>query len=198
MVPQKGSKQQKTAKDKRTSYVESREDPSRAEVCRQQHTWALRLELDGTGIPWDTSIQEFQRGHSTYIIEALEQHLLLPKTMEALRRMRQPDLFMSLKRDLAMVSSPSNPLDKCKVAPFQSFLLFTWDSFVVFVQVTQQVFVIEEWVRDAHNKARVEAHSRTEAEKSLGALKQENQELTSQLTAEERARRSAEAKLKSA
>ena len=53
------------------------------------------------------------------------------------------------------------------------------------MQVTQQVFVAEEWARDAHNEARAEAHSRAEAEKFLGALKQENQELNSQLTAEE-------------
>ena len=40
-----------------------------------------------------------------YLAQALEQPFLLPKDMEALRRMRQPDLFMSLKRDLAMVSA---------------------------------------------------------------------------------------------
>ena len=40
-----------------------------------------------------------------YFAQALKQPLLLPKDMEALRRMRQPDLFMSLKRDLAMVSA---------------------------------------------------------------------------------------------
>ena len=39
-----------------------------------------------------------------YLAQALEQPLLLPKDMEALRRMRQLDLFRSLKRDLAMVS----------------------------------------------------------------------------------------------
>ena len=39
------------------------------------------------------------------------------------------------------------------------------------MQVTQQVFMAEEWVRDARNKVRVEAHSRVVVEKSLGALK---------------------------
>ena len=38
MVPQKGAKQPKTAKDKRFSLVDSREDPSGAEVHQQQHT----------------------------------------------------------------------------------------------------------------------------------------------------------------
>ena len=39
--------------------------------------------------------------------EALERPLLLPKDMDALKHMRQPKLFLSLKRDLALVSSPA-------------------------------------------------------------------------------------------
>ena len=64
------------------------------------------------------------------------------------------------------------------------------------MQVTQEIFVVEEWARDARNEARAEANSRAEAEKSLGALKQEKHELGTKLTAEEKARRSAEARLK--
>ena len=71
---------------------------------QQQRTWAPRLELDGATIPWDASIRKFQKGHSAYIAETLEQPLLLSKNMEALRHIRQLDLFLSLKRDLAMVS----------------------------------------------------------------------------------------------
>ena len=40
-----------------------------------------------------------------YLAEALKQPLLLPKDMAVLKNMRQPDLFLSLKRDLALVSS---------------------------------------------------------------------------------------------
>ena len=65
------------------------------------------------------------------------------------------------------------------------------------MQVTQQVFMAEEWVWDAHNEARAKAHSRVETEKSLGALKQEQTELANKLTTTERARLSAEANLKS-
>ena len=104
MVPQKGAKQHKMAKDNWVSSVDSREEPSGAEVRQQQRTWAPQLELDGTPIPWNSSIREFQRGHFAYIAKTLEQPLLLSKDMEALRHMRQLDLFMSLKRDLAMVS----------------------------------------------------------------------------------------------
>ena len=66
------------------------------------------------------------------------------------------------------------------------------------MQVTQQVFVTEEWVRDACNEARAEAHSHAEVEKSLGSLKQEQMELTNKMTALEKASLSAEAFLKSA
>nr|POE80705.1 hypothetical protein CFP56_18904 [Quercus suber] len=60
-----------------------------------------------------------------------------------------------------------------------------------------QVFVAEEWVQDAYNEATVEAYFRTETEKSLGALKREQQELATKLTAEKRTRKSAKTGLKS-
>ena len=61
--------------------------------------------MDEVAIPWNASARGFQRGHSAHIAEALGQPLLLPKDMDVVRKMRQQDLFMSLKRDLAMVSS---------------------------------------------------------------------------------------------
>ena len=65
---------------------------------------APRLEMDGAPIPYDSTIWESQKEHATHLVEALEQPLLLPKDMAALRRTKQSELFMSLKRDLAMVS----------------------------------------------------------------------------------------------
>ena len=79
-----------------------------AEVPQQHHTWAPWLELNGVAIPWNSFIKEFQRGHFSYVVEALEHPFLLSKA--ALRHMRQPDLFMSLKKDLALVGSQSYPL----------------------------------------------------------------------------------------
>ena len=108
VAPQKGTKQQKMAKDprdKRATSVDSREEQIGADARLQYHTWSPRLEVDGATIPWNASVREFQRGHSAYIAEALEQPLLLPKDIDVVRKIRQQDLFMSLKRDLAMVSS---------------------------------------------------------------------------------------------
>ena len=57
------------------------------------------------------------------------------------------------------------------------------------MQAIQEVFAVEEWVKDARNKAKVEANLRAKANKALGAVTQENQELATKLTIEERARR---------
>ena len=108
VASQKGTKQQKTTKDpkdKRFSSVDSREEQTLAEVCPQYRTWSPRLEVDGAAIPQNAFIRDYQRGHSTHVAEALVQPLLLPKDMDAMRKLKQQELFMSLKRDLAMVSS---------------------------------------------------------------------------------------------
>ena len=49
-------------------------------------------------------------------------------------------------------------------------LFYSCDFSVVFGQVTQQVFVAEEWVHNARNKANAEALSYVDVEKSLRAL----------------------------
>ena len=89
--------------------MDSREEQNRVEVCLPQCTWSPRLDVDGTAIPWNASIKEFQKGRSGYIAEALEQPLLLLKDMKAYKRFKQNDLLLSLKRDLAMVSNLSYP-----------------------------------------------------------------------------------------
>ena len=56
----------------------------------------------------------------------------------------------------------------------------------------------EEWVRDAHNEARVMANLRVKTSKASGAAEQKNHELIVNLKVEERERRSAKADLKNA
>ena len=55
-------------------------------------------------IAWDASLRHYRGGHAGHVAEALEQPLLLPKDMEAYRNFNHSELFLSLKRDLAMVS----------------------------------------------------------------------------------------------
>ena len=60
--------------------------------------------MEGAPLPYDDSIWHAQKGRFNYLVQALLQSLVLPRDMESIRHTRQPDLFMSLKRDLAMVS----------------------------------------------------------------------------------------------
>ena len=67
---------------------------------------------------------------------------------------------------------------------------------MVFGQITQQVFVAEEWYCDARKQADVEALTRVDVEKLLGAAKQEQIKLSEKLKVADQARSSAEASLK--
>ena len=106
--PIKGNKQQRVFQDqrsRRSTSVESREDPLTTYVRRTPCIWSPKLELDSVPIAWDTSIRNYQEGQAGHVAEALEKLLILPKDMEAYRHFSQQELFLSLKRDLTMVSS---------------------------------------------------------------------------------------------
>ena len=75
----------------------------RAKMCMPPRTWSPRLEVDEAAIPYNASVREYNRGRAGYITETLEQPMLLPRDMEAYKRFSQAELFLSLKRDLAMV-----------------------------------------------------------------------------------------------
>ena len=103
----KGSKQPRQSHDqqsRRSNSVDSREEPPVAQVRRPTRTWSPKLEVDGVPIAYDASLRHYSGGHADHVAEALEQPLLLPKDMEAYRNFNHPELFLSLKRDLAMVS----------------------------------------------------------------------------------------------
>ncbi|XP_075670036.1 uncharacterized protein LOC142639784 [Castanea sativa] len=95
--------QQKLDKGKgRARSVESGEIRDEAEVRRAPVTWSPDLRLDGAPISCQSSIRAVQQGHAHHLAEVLERPLLLPKDMETLEKMSQPQLFLSLKRDLAL------------------------------------------------------------------------------------------------
>ena len=107
MAPSKGSKQPRQSQDqrgRRSTSVDSREEPPVAQVRRPTRTWSPKLEVDGMPIAYDASLRHYRGGHAGHVAEALEQPLLLPKDMKAYRNFNHPKLFLSLKRDLAMVS----------------------------------------------------------------------------------------------
>ena len=61
------------------------------------------------------------------------------------------------------------------------FFFLIYSIFVIFRQITQQVFVAEEWYHEANNRTDAEAFTRTNVEKSLGVVKQEQLELSEKL-----------------
>jgi len=62
------------------------------------------MKLDGAPLLDDASIRDFQRGTAGYVVDVVEQSLLLPKDMADLKSIRKHEVFLRLKRDLAMVS----------------------------------------------------------------------------------------------
>ena len=107
MALSKGSKQPRQSQDQRSrryNSVDSREEPRVAQVRCPTRTWSPKLEVDGVPIVYDASLRHYHGGHVGHVVEALEQPLLLPKDMETYRNFNHPELFLSLKRDLAMVS----------------------------------------------------------------------------------------------
>ena len=62
---------------------------------------------------------------------------------------------------------------------------------MVFGQITQQVFVAEEWYRDARKLVDAEAFTCADVEKSLGATRQEQIELSEKLKVADQAHSSA-------
>ena len=67
---------------------------------------------------------------------------------------------------------------------------------MIFGLVTQQVFVAKEWYHDARKRANAEALTCADVEKSLGAAKQEQSELSEKLEMVDQAHSSVEAGLK--
>ena len=84
--------------------MESREEQPVAQVCQPPRTWSPILEVDGAPIAMDASLRHFRGGYAGRMAVALLQPLLLPTDLAAYRSFDHPDLFLSIKRDLAVVS----------------------------------------------------------------------------------------------
>ena len=104
----KENKQRKIAKDPRDKRGPSVDSRDEAELRQPQRTSTPQLEMKGATISYDASIWDVPRGHTNYLAQALQQPLFLPRDMDSIWRTKQLDLFMSLKRDLAMVSCSSS------------------------------------------------------------------------------------------
>ena len=106
--PSKGNKQakhtQQEHRSRRSSSMDNRKDAQVAQVRQPARTWSPVLEVDGVPIAFDATLRHYRGGHAGLLAEALEQPLLLSQDMAVYRSFNHPDLFLSLKRDLVMVS----------------------------------------------------------------------------------------------
>ena len=71
-------------------------------------------------------------------------------------------------------------------------------KFYFVTQITQQVYVADEWAKDARNEAKAEFDAQSEVEKEVGNLKEDQAKLSEQLKEAIRARDSSKAGLKNA
>ena len=111
--PSKGNKQARQTQDhrsrsRRSNSVDNREEPPVAQVRRSPCTWSPVLEVNGMPIAFDATLRHYREGHVGLLADALQQPLLLPQDMAAYRSFNHPDLFLSLKKDLAMVSNSAH------------------------------------------------------------------------------------------
>ena len=187
MGPSKGSKQPRQSQDqrsRRSNLIDNREKPPVAQMRCPTCTWSPKLEVDGVPIAYDATLRHYRGGHAELVAEALEQPLLLPKNMEAYRNFNHPELFLSLKRDLAMVSN----CIRCS-----SFIHL---HFLTLYSKSEILLVAEEWVKNARGETKVALDARVEVEAELGALKEKQAKMAEQLKEAVRARDSVEAGLK--
>ena len=88
--------------------MDNREEASVAQIRRSPYTLSPVLEVDGMPVAFDATLRHFRGGHTGLLAEALQQPLLLPQDMAAYRSFNHPDHFLSLKRDMAMVSNSAH------------------------------------------------------------------------------------------
>ena len=116
-----------------------------------------------------------------YVIDAVEHSLLLPKDMADLKSMRQYEVFLGLKRDLAMV-----------------FFFFSCNCTFLPFQAIQAIFRVEEMVNYSHRKMKEEEGRRIAVVDAFHVVEKSIQELKSKLIEEERERKSVTVALDSA
>ena len=65
--------------------------------------WLLILMLHEEPLMENASLRDFRGGKGTYVADALERTLLLPTDMKELKNTKRQEVFLSMKRYLAMV-----------------------------------------------------------------------------------------------
>jgi len=137
------------------------------------------------------------------VADTVEQALLLPKDMVDLRSLRRHEVFLSLKKDLAMVS-PSISLSSFFIlASFLPFLPFIASHFYFFLprffpqQTVQATFRAKEITNFCHWQMKEEEGRHNAAMEAFNVAEKRTNELKNKLTKVERDKKSVEAALDS-
>ena len=115
--------------------------------------------------------------------------------MVDLRTLKKHEVFLTMKRDLAMVR-----ISTCYSLCFLLKNSSNWESncfffFFVFLQAIQTSHLTKEWVDHAHFKLKDKEARRVSAIKNLALVKKNNKDLVTKLTESNKERKSAEAAL---
>ena len=99
-LPPRGDEVHRASKQAKTGQkeAEKRSDPQVGPLG-----WLLAPMLNGEPLLTNASICDFQGGIAGYVIDAMEQALLLPEDMAGWRGMRRHEVFLNLKIYLVMV-----------------------------------------------------------------------------------------------
>ena len=133
---------------------------------------------------------------------AVEQALLLPTDMADLRSMRKHEVFLSLKRDLVMVS-PSTSFLTFKITTLFSpsfFFIFFFIFFFLLLylftwQAIQATYRAEEMVNFSHKQMKEEEGRRIAVVDAFNVVENKIQELTTKLNEANRDKKRAKASL---
>jgi len=125
--------------------------------------------MDGAPIPYDAIIRDSNRGHASHLAQALEQPFSSPRIWRLFGISGTRHVYVVKKRP----RHGKLPLIYIRVSFAYYPHHYFYNSFATFAQVTQQVHVAEEWVRNGHNKVDAEIRSHHEVEKALGTLKED-------------------------
>lgn len=133
--------------------------------------WLLAPMSNGEPLLANTSIRKFQGRVAGYVTDAVEQALLLLEDMAELRDMRRHEIFLSLKRYLAMV----RPLPFFLIC-FLYFFFFPNLCFFPW-QTLQASFQAEEITNYCHRQMKKEEGRRIAAVEAFNVSERSNQEL---------------------
>ena len=110
--------------------------------------------------------------------------------MVDLRTLKKHEVFLTMKRDLAMVR-----ISTCYSLCFLLKNSSNWESNCFFLQAIQTSHLTKEWVDHAHFKLKDKEARRVSAIKNLALVKKNNKDLVTKLTESDKERKNAEAAL---